>query len=63
MQSRRSGADGLYLFNNDLIPFTRDLHYDRKPWKEIADPDLIARKDKHYVVDQREWAGGTQDQG
>ena len=58
MQSRRSGADGIYLFNNHLIPFTRDLHYDRQPWKEIADPDLIARKDKHYVVDQREWAGG-----
>ena len=58
MQSRRSGADGVYLFNNHLIPFTRDLHYDRQPWKEIADPDLIARRDKHYLVDQREWAGG-----
>ena len=58
MQSRRSGADGLYLFNNDLIPFARDLHYDRQPWKELADPDLIARRDKHYLVDQREWAGG-----
>ncbi len=58
MQSRRSGADGIYLFNNHLIAFARDLHHDRQPWKEIADPDLIARKDKHYLVDQREWADG-----
>lgn len=54
----RAGADGIYLFNNHLIPFTRDLGYDRQPWKEMADPDLIARKDKHYLVDQREWAEG-----
>ncbi len=58
MQSRRSGADGIYLFNNHLIAFARDLHYDRQPWKEIADPDLIARTDKHYLVDHREWAEG-----
>ena len=54
----RVGADGIYLFNNHLIPFTRDLDYDRQPWKEMADPDLIARKDKHYLVDQREWGEG-----
>ena len=54
----RAGADGIYLFNNHLIPFTRDLDYDRQPWKEMADPDLIARKDKHYLVDQREWGEG-----
>ena len=34
------------------------MHYDRQPWKEMADPDLIARKDKHYLVDQREWGEG-----
>ena len=54
----RAGADGIYLFNNHLISFTRDMHYDRQPWKEMADPDLIARKDKHYLVDQREWGEG-----
>lgn len=54
----RAGADGIYLFNNHLIPFTRDLNYDRQPWKEMADPDLIARKDKHYLLDQREWGEG-----
>jgi hypothetical protein len=54
----RAGADGIYLFNNHLIPFTRDLDYDRQPWKEMADPDLIARKNKHYLLDQREWAEG-----
>ena len=54
----RAGANGIYLFNNHLIPFTRNLNYDRQPWKEMADPDLIARKDKHYLVDQREWGEG-----
>ena len=53
----RAGADGIYLFNNHLIEFARDANYDRQPWKEIADPDLIARKDKHYLVDQRESGG------
>ena len=54
----RAGADGIYLFNNHLIAFARDLNHDRQPWKEIADPVLIARKDKHYLVDHREWAEG-----
>ena len=36
----------------------RDRNYDRQPWKEIADPALISRRDKHYLVDQREWGGG-----
>ena len=54
----RAGADGVYLFNNHLIPFTRNLSYDRQPWKEMADPNLIARRDKHYLVDQREWGEG-----
>ena len=54
----RAGADGIYLFNNHLISVARDLKYDRQPWKEIADPSLIARKDKHYLVDQREWGMG-----
>ena len=54
----RAGADGIYLFNNHLIEFARDSSYDRGPWKEIADPDLIARKDKHYLVDQKKWSYG-----
>ena len=54
----RAGADGIYLFNNHLISVARNLDYDRQPWKEIADPGLIARKNKHYLVDQREWGMG-----
>ena len=54
----RAGVDGIYLFNNHIIEFDMDAHYDRGPWKEIADPDLIARKDKHYLVDQRDWGYG-----
>jgi len=47
----QAGVDGIYLWNNHLIKFNRDVEYDRRPWKEIADPELIARRDKHYVVD------------
>jgi hypothetical protein len=54
----RAGADGVYLFNNHLIRANRDFDYDRQPWKEVADPDLIARKDKHYLVDRREMGMG-----
>jgi len=54
----RAGSDGVYLFNNHLIQANRDLDYDRQPWKEVADPDLIARKDKHYLVDRREMGMG-----
>lgn len=54
----RAGAHGLYLFNNHYLSVTRDAGYDRQPWREIADPALIARRDKHYLVDQRETAGG-----
>lgn len=50
----RAGVDGIYLFNNHIIEFDRDARYDRGPWKEIADPDLIARRDKHYLVDRQE---------
>ena len=54
----RAGAHGLYLFNNHYLSVTRDAGYDRQPWREIADPALIARRDKHYLVDQRQTAGG-----
>ncbi len=54
----RAGAHGLYLFNNHYLAVTRDAGYDRQPWREIADPALIARRDKHYLVDQQETAGG-----
>ena len=54
----RAGAHGLYLFNNHYLSVTRDAGYDRQPWREIADPALIARRDKHYLVDQHgRWAG------
>ena len=60
----RAGADGLYLFNNHLIEFAEDAHYDRQPWKEIADPGLLARKDKHYLVDNPvNWEGTTLELG
>jgi hypothetical protein len=47
----QAGVDGLYLWNNHMIPFNRDIEYNRRQWKEIADPDLLAGLDKHYLVD------------
>ena len=38
-----SGADGIYTFNLRLPGHL-------EPIKEIGDPDLIARRDKHYVM-------------
>ena len=46
-----AGADGIYLWNNQLIEFNRDLQYDRQPWKEIGDPEMIEKRNKHYLID------------
>ena len=54
----RAGAEGVFLFNNHYLQVVRDRDYSRLPWKEIGDPDLIARKDKHYLVDQQVWDSG-----
>ena len=44
------GADGIYTFNIRLPAHLQ-------PMKEIGDPDLIARKDKHYVMDHAQDGG------
>lgn len=48
----QAGVDGIYLWNNHLIKFARNIHFERTPWKEIGDPGVIARKNKHYIVDR-----------
>jgi len=47
----RAGVDGIYLWNNQLIPFAHSLAYSRQPWKELADPEGMSRRNKHYLVD------------
>jgi len=47
----RAGVDGLYLWNNHLIEFNRYAPSHRQPWREIGDPDVIDKLDKHYVID------------
>ena len=54
----RAGAQGIFVFNNHYLQVVRDRHYDRLPWKELGDPQVIARKDKHYLADQRKWGAG-----
>ena len=54
----RAGVDGLYLWNDHLIPFSLDQGYSRTSWYEIADPDTLKRRDKHYLLDDRRIKGG-----
>ena len=60
----RAGVDGLYLWNNHIIQYWWDDRYGRVPWHEIADPALIAERDKHYVVDNpHEWVDWARELG
>jgi hypothetical protein len=47
----QAGVDGLYLWNNHLIEFNRYAPTHRQPWREIGDPNVIDKLDKHYMVD------------
>jgi len=46
----RAGADGLSIWNQHFLRFSRDENFDRQAWREIGDPQVIARKNKHYIV-------------
>jgi hypothetical protein len=46
----QAGADGIFLWNQHFLKFDRDAGFDRQSWKEVGDPRLLARKDKHYLV-------------
>jgi hypothetical protein len=46
----QAGADGIYIWNQHFLKFDRDDRFDRQSWKEIGDPQVLARKDKHYLV-------------
>jgi len=60
----KAGVDGIYIFNNHLIEFVRDSDYDHQPWREIADPALLSRKNKHYLVDNpHNWQGVANEMG
>ncbi len=47
----QAGADGIYLWNNQLIEFNHSAAYDRQPWREVGSPDTLLGMDKHYAVD------------
>ncbi len=52
----RAGVDGLYLWNNQIIPFSRDINYSGQQWREIGDPDTLEGRNKHYLADKpAEW--------
>ena len=54
----QAGADGMFIWNQHWLKFYRDDKFDRQSWKEIGDPLVLARKDKHYIVGP-EGRGGT----
>lgn len=49
----QAGADGIYLWNNQLIQFNFSAKYDGQPWREIWDPQIMAKLDKHYLIDNK----------
>ena len=60
----QAGVDGIYLWNNQLIAFNRDINYDRQQWKEIGDPAVLAGHNKHYLVDKpQEWEASAAEFG
>jgi len=46
----QAGADGIFLWNQHFLKFDRDDRFDRQSWKEVGDPQVLAHKDKHYLV-------------
>ena len=48
----RAGVDGLYLWNNQLIRFSRDINYSGQQWREIGDPKTLKGRDKHYLANK-----------
>lgn len=53
----QAGADGLFIWNQHFLKFDRDDRFDRQSWKEIGDPQVLARKDKHYLVGPQKHGG------
>jgi hypothetical protein len=40
----------MFIWNQHFLKFDRDDQFDRQSWKEIGDPQVLARKDKYYLV-------------
>jgi hypothetical protein len=45
-----AGVDGQYIWNQHFLKYSADDKFDPQHWKEIGDPETLARKDKHYLV-------------
>ena len=52
-----AGADGQFIWNQHFLKFAFDDRVDHQAWKEIGDPQVLARKDKHYLVGPRDRGG------
>lgn len=52
-----AGADGQFIWNQHFLKFFRDDQFSRQSWKEIGDPQVLARLDKHYLVGPQKHGG------
>lgn len=53
----QAGADGMFIWNQHFLKFDRDDRFDRQSWKEIGDPQVLAHKNKHYLVGPQKHGG------
>ena len=58
----QAGADGQFIWNQHFLKFDRDARFDAQSWKEIGDPRVLARKDKHYLVGPKKHGGSLPQQ-
>jgi hypothetical protein len=56
-QHWQAGADGQYIWNQHWLKYYRDDKFDRQSWKEIGDPQVLAHKDKYYIVGPQKHGG------
>jgi hypothetical protein len=47
----------MFIWNQHFLKFDRDDRFDRQSWKEIGDPRVLARLDKHYLVGPKNRGG------
>ena len=53
----QAGADGMFIWNQHWLKYYRDDKFDRQSWKEIGDPQVLARKNKYYIVGPKNRGG------
>jgi hypothetical protein len=53
----QAGADGQFIWNQHWLKYYRDDKFDGQSWKEIGDQQVLAHKDKEYLVGPKDRGG------